>query len=163
MKDGRGYMQLIRMEVAAGSFSSAPLHLKCLFPLFLEMHLSVFPHCYHLNWTTHSSYWRIFPFWRSPLHASDPRLLCDVVIFVQKKRYCDEKKPLVPLFTCNTSWYIHRRLLQRDYSDYYLSITCVCPFESTMIVLQNSERADGSMRAKPLLSPLDGHEFSSRG
>ena len=51
MKDGRGYMQLIRMEVAAGSFSSAPLHLKCLFPLFLEMHLSVFPHCYHLNWT----------------------------------------------------------------------------------------------------------------
>ena len=54
MKDGRGYMQLIRMEVAAGSFSSAPLHLKCLCPLFLEMHLSVFPHCYHLNWTIDS-------------------------------------------------------------------------------------------------------------
>ena len=110
MKDGRGYMQLIRMEVAAGSFSSAPLHLKCLCPLFLEMHLSVFPHCYHLNWTVHT-HWRVFPFWRSPLHASDPRLLCDVVIFVQKKRYCGEKKPLVPLFTCNTSWYIETILI----------------------------------------------------
>jgi hypothetical protein len=59
--------------------------------------------------------------------------------------------------------YIHRRLLQRDYSDYYLSITCVCPFESTIIILQNSERTDGSTGAKPLLSPLDGHESSSRG